>query len=106
MYGHDKSTEFKENVKNSVNAWYLEEENERCGSPQWVPRYNSDINHTGEQPLIVQHFLSGNKVCISLCSPRCASSILRSLPEIGGDCFGPRYFSLVAYVLDQGIFYL
>ncbi|XP_072035278.1 uncharacterized protein [Amphiura filiformis] len=61
VYGFDKPSQYIENVKNCVKTQYVDEENERCGSPQWVPRYNSDINHTGEQPLIVQQFLSGNK---------------------------------------------
>ena len=30
---------------------------------------------------------------ISKDNNNCASSLLRSLCEIGGDCFGPRYFS-------------
>ena len=59
--GFDKQ-EFMDNVKDSVNDQYKEEQKSRTSSPQWLPAANKEKNHTGEQPLILQHFLAANKV--------------------------------------------
>ncbi|XP_071798507.1 uncharacterized protein [Asterias amurensis] len=58
--GFDKQ-EFMDNVKDSVNDQYKEEQKSRTSSPQWLPAANKEKNHTGEQPLILQHFLAANK---------------------------------------------
>ncbi|XP_030838085.1 uncharacterized protein LOC100888989 [Strongylocentrotus purpuratus] len=55
----ERPTDFLNDVKNMV--FRQTEEEERNGSPNWISKYNKELNHTGEQPLMVQRFLSTNK---------------------------------------------
>ncbi|XP_063967131.1 uncharacterized protein LOC129279189 [Lytechinus pictus] len=54
----ERPTDFLNDVKNMV---FRQNEEERSGSPSWIGKYNKELNHTGEQPLMVQRFLSNNK---------------------------------------------
>lgn len=60
-HASERPTDFLNDVKNMMFR-QMEVEEGRCGSPSWIGKYNKELNHTGEQPLMVQRYLSNNKL--------------------------------------------
>lgn len=58
-----------DDVKESVVSEMIEDKKQQLGSPSWAWKAQENLNHTGEQPLIVQQYLSSNKVS-HICSMR------------------------------------
>ncbi|KAJ8030571.1 hypothetical protein HOLleu_27025 [Holothuria leucospilota] len=57
----DKPKSYMEDVQESVASEMKEKQTGNSGSPSWAWKAQKKLNHTGEQPLIVQEYLSSYK---------------------------------------------
>ncbi|XP_071950509.1 uncharacterized protein [Antedon mediterranea] len=61
-FAFDKPADYMTGVKKTVDDHYEVEKQKKLNAPAWVGWANKARNHTGEQALIVQKYLAGNKL--------------------------------------------